>query len=412
MVRVSSQQAFLGSVGEMIDLNSQVLDTQAKISSGKEVLTAADDPLAASRISQLTQGIALREQYTKNLTTLEAALQAEESALNNITASIQRVRELTVKAGNGAYSLEDRQSIAIELDQRLDELVALANTKDASGEYIFAGFQGDTVPFVEVQDGTYIYQGDEGQRFIKADESTNVARNDNGKRIFFEIDSANNTVFTTANPLNTDQDAYITSGRVTDQEAYDAFYPEDMVITFNPETNIVPNGPNYTITERSTGKPVVTDFAHIQGAEVTFKGASFTISGNPNPGDVYTVESSNKQDIFKTVKNLTDGLNTLADTPEDKAQLEILLADTLVNLDNALESVVETQSDVGGRLNVVDTSRDTQEEINLVNKTVLSGIRDLDYAEAVSQLSFQTFILEATQSTFTRVSGLSLFNQL
>jgi len=412
MVRISSQQAFMGSVGDMVDLNSQVLDTQAKISSGKEVLTAADDPLASSRIAQLTQGIAVREQYTENLTTLEAALQAEEAALNNIVESIQRVRELTVASGNGSYSIEDRQSIAIEVEQRLNELVALANTKDANGEYIFSGFQGDTIPFAEVQDGTYTYQGDEGQRFIKADEATNVARNDNGKRIFMDIDSAQNTIFTTANPLNTDQTAYITSGRITDQTAYDAFYPEDMVITFNPETNIVPNGPNYTITEKSTGKPIVTDFAHVQGAEITFNGASFTISGNPNPGDVFTVESTNRQDVFKTFKNLTDGLNELADTPQGKADLEALIDTTLQNLDNALESVIEVQSDVGGRLNVVDTSRDTQEEINLVNQTVLSGIRDLDYAEAVSKLSFQTFVLEASQSTFTRVSGLSLFNRL
>ena len=412
MVRISSQQAFMGSVGDMVDLNSQVLDTQAKISSGKEVLTAADDPLASSRIAQLTQGIAVREQYTENLTTLEAALQAEEAALNNIVESIQRVRELAVASGNGSYSIEDRQSIAIEVEQRLNELVALANTKDANGEYIFSGFQGDTVPFVEVQDGTYTYQGDEGQRFIKADEATNVARNDNGKRIFMDIDSAQNTIFTTANPLNTDQTAYITSGRITDQTTYDAFYPEDMVITFNPETNIVPNGPNFTITEKSTGKPIITDFAHVQGAEITFNGASFTISGNPNPGDVFTVESTNRQDVFKTFKNLTDGLNELADTPQGKAELETLIDTTLQNLDNALESVIEVQSDVGGRLNVVDTSRDTQEEINLVNQTVLSGIRDLDYAEAVSKLSFQTFVLEASQSTFTRVSGLSLFNRL
>lgn len=412
MVRISSQQAFMGSVGDMVDLNSQVLDTQSKISSGKEVLTAADDPLASSRIAQLTQGIAVREQYTENLTTLEAALQAEEAALNNIVESIQRVRELTVASGNGSYSIEDRQSIAIEVEQRLNELVALANTKDANGEYIFSGFQGSTIPFTEVQDGTYTYQGDEGQRFIKADEATNVARNDNGKRIFMDIDSAQNTIFTTANPLNTDQTAYITSGSVTDQTAYDAFYPEDMVITFNPETNIVPNGPNFTITEKSTGKPIVTDFAHVQGAEITFNGASFTISGNPNPGDVFTVESTNKQDVFKTFKNLTDGLNVLPDTAQGKAQLEALIDTTLQNLDNALESVIEVQSDVGGRLNIVDTSRDTQEEINLVNQTVLSGIRDLDYAEAVSKLSFQTFVLEASQSTFTRVSGLSLFNRL
>lgn len=412
MVRVSSQQAFMGSVGDMVSLNSQVLDTQSKISSGKEVLTASDDPLAASRISQLTQGIALRNQYTENLTTLEAGLQAEEAALGNIVQALHRVRELTVQAGNGSLSQGDRQSIALEIDQRLEEIVSLANTKDASGEYIFSGFQGDKVPFVEQQDGSYVYQGDEGQRFIKADEATNVARNDNGKRIFVDIESAQNTVFTYANPLNTDQSSFITSGNVVDQEAYDAFYPEDMVITFNPESNVTPPGPNYTITEKSSGRPIVTDFAHVQGAEVDFNGVGFTISGNPNPGDVFTIESTDKQDVFKTIGNLSEGLNNLADNTTDKALLTNLVNDTLVNLDNALESVIEVQSDVGGRLNIVDTSRDTQEEINLVNQTVLAGIRDLDYAQAVSELSFQTFVLEATQSTFTRVSGLSLFNQL
>jgi len=412
MVRISSQQAFMGSVGDMVDLNSQVLNQQAKISSGKEILSAADDPLASSRIAQLTQGIALRDQYTENLTTLEGALQAEEAALINIVDTIQRVRELTVQAGNGSLSFDDRQSIAIELDQRLEELVSLANTKDASGEYLFSGFQGDTIPFVEVQDGTFEYQGDEGQRFIKADEATNVARNDNGKRIFVDVQSANNTIFTMANPANADQTAYITGGSVTDQTAYDAFYPEDMVITFNPETNVVPNGPNYTITEKSTGRPIVTDFVHVQGAEVEFNGASFSIVGNPDPGDVYFIESTERQDVFKTFKNVSDGLKSLEDNTADRERLKTLLDDTLVNLDNALESVLEVQSDVGGRLNIVDTSRDTQEEINLVNKTVLSGIQDLDYAEAVSQLSFQTFVLEAAQLSFTKVSGLSLFNRL
>jgi len=185
-----------------------------------------------------------------------------------------------------------------------------------------------------------------------------------------------------------------------------------MVITFNPETNVVPNGPNYTITEKSTGRPIVTDFVHVQGAEVEFNGASFSIVGNPDPGDVYFIESTERQDVFKTFKNVSDGLKSLEDNTADRERLKTLLDDTLVNLDNALESVLEVQSDVGGRLNIVDTSRDTQEEINLVNKTVLSGIQDLDYAEAVSQLSFQTFVLEAAQLSFTKVSGLSLFNRL
>jgi len=39
---------------------------------------------------------------------------------------------------------------------------------------------------------------------------------------------------------------------VTDREAFDEFFPEDMVISFNEDTNVVPNGKNFTVTERST----------------------------------------------------------------------------------------------------------------------------------------------------------------
>jgi flagellar hook-associated protein 3 FlgL len=412
MTRISSQQAFLGSVGDMTSLNSQVIDTQSKISSGREILTASDDPLNSSRIVQLTQGISLRDQYTENLNTLEGALQAEESALNNIVDNIQRIRELTVQAGNGALSQEDRKSIALEVNQRIEELAQLANTKDANGEFIFAGFQGDIKPFEVGADGNYEFIGDEGQRFIKADEATNVARNDSGKFIFMDVESAENTVFTTTNPNNADEDAFITAGRVTDQTTYDAFYPEDMVITFNPETNVVPNGPNYTITERSTGRPIIQDEVYGSGADITYEGVTFAIVGSPNPGDTFTVESSSKQDIFTTYKILEDNLLNLTDSAADKALLTDLVDDTLVNLDNALESVLEVQSSVGGRLNIVTSSRDTQEEINIVNQGILTDIRDLDYAEAVSELSFQTFVLEAAQLTFTQVTGLSLFNRL
>ena len=46
----------------------------------------------------------------------------------------------------------------------------------------------------------------------------------------------------------------------------------------------------------------------------------------------------------------------------------------------------------------------------LITKSARSDIEDVDYAEAVSELSKQETALQAAQATFSRVTGLSLFN--
>ena len=48
----------------------------------------------------------------------------------------------------------------------------------------------------------------------------------------------------------------------------------------------------------------------------------------------------------------------------------------------------------------------------LINTTVTSQLEDLDYAEALSRLSLQSVVLEASQQSFVKVSSLSLFNLL
>ncbi|TNF20786.1 MAG: flagellar biosynthesis protein FlgL, partial [Pseudomonadales bacterium] len=50
--------------------------------------------------------------------------------------------------------------------------------------------------------------------------------------------------------------------------------------------------------------------------------------------------------------------------------------------------------------------------VTLVNKSVQADLRELDYAEALSRLSFQTIVLEAAQQSYVKIAGLNLFNQL
>ncbi|MNJ53474.1 flagellar hook-associated protein FlgL [compost metagenome] len=50
--------------------------------------------------------------------------------------------------------------------------------------------------------------------------------------------------------------------------------------------------------------------------------------------------------------------------------------------------------------------------MTLVNKSVQAELKELDYAEALSRLSFQTVILEAAQQSYVKISGLNLFNAM
>ena len=105
-------------------------------------------------------------------------------------------------------------------------------------------------------------------------------------------------------------------------------------------------------------------------------------------------------------------MKTLADSPADEILFDQLVAETLDNLDAAESNISEVKSEIGARQNTVDSVRTLHQQVELINKGVLSDIRDLDYAEALSRLSIETFTLEASQQSFVRISSLSLFNFL
>lgn len=412
-MRIATLQSFNTGLNGILDNQSSVNKTQQQVSSGRRVLTPADDPIAATKILQLQQDQALRDQYDRNMTAADNRLKLEDATLGSITDNLTRLKELTVKAGGGTLTITDRQAIAAEVYQIQEGLVDLFNTRDANGEYVFAGFKGGNAPFVKNDSGRYDYKGDEGQRFLTIGASTNVATGDNGKNLFVDVEAAKNTFTTELNPLNKGT-MRVSPGFVVDEEKYSEFYPDDLIITFNPESAVTPSGPNYTIRRASDNRIVegMSNQAYSPGADVVVAGISIRLNSDPEPGDEVLAKSSPKQSITDTIFRLTAGLNTLEDNVVDSETLDILIEDTLTNLAFAQSSVSEIRSQVGARLNVVENTRNLSADVGLVNKEVLSKLSDVDFAEAVSRLSLQSFLLEAAQQSYTTISRLSLFNQL
>ncbi len=412
-MRIATLQSFNTGLNGILDNQSSVNKTQQQVSSGRRVLTPADDPIAATKILQLQQDQALRDQYDRNMTAADNRLKLEDATLGSITDNLTRLKELTVKAGGGTLTITDRQAIAAEVYQIQEGLVDLFNTRDANGEYVFAGFKGGNAPFVKNDSGRYDYKGDEGQRFLTIGASTNVATGDNGKNLFVDVEAAKNTFTTELNPLNKGT-MRVSPGFVVDEGKYSEFYPDDLIITFNPESAVTPSGPNYTVRRASDNRVVegMNNMAYSPGSDVVVAGISITLNSDPEPGDEVLMKSSPKQSITDTIFRLTAGLNTLDDNVVDSETLDILIEDTLTNLAFAQASVSEIRSQVGARLNVVENTRNLSADVGLVNKEVLSKLSDVDFAEAVSRLSLQSFLLEAAQQSYTTISRLSLFNQL
>ena len=186
-MRISSNTIYDAGVSAMQQQNTKLLQAQQQISTGRRILTPADDPIGAAQALQVTQAQALNAQYSTNAGSASDSLALEESVLGNITSLLQDVRDISVTAGNGALSPSDRAILATDLSGRYQQLLGLANTVDGNGQYLFSGYQGGVRPFTEAAPGTVAYNGDQGQRLIQISASEQLAVSDAGSDVFQRI---------------------------------------------------------------------------------------------------------------------------------------------------------------------------------------------------------------------------------
>ncbi len=421
-MRISTLHIYNLANNSMADANRELVTTQEQLSTGKRVLSAADDPVAATRIQQINDNLASIDQYKKNITFAENNLAIEETALSSTTNLLQRVEELAIQAGNTAVLSESEyNALAAEVDSRIDELVGLANTRNANGDYIFSGYQSQTPPFVGDSANGYRFVGDEGTMSIKVDNNTFVDASNSGKSIFSDIPSSLNTVVTSANPNNRSVPAIsISIGEVVDQQAYDAFYPEDIAITFNEDSTLSPPVKNFTVTERSTGKIIEENVPYVAGETLVYHGVSVNITGNPASADVANnltgdqlfIDSSNTQDVISTLIRFRDAMQGFDGSQASRDVIASNVEATLSHLSQTEDSIGQVVTSIGARLNTLESVAEQHLDTELISNTILSDLQDLDYAEAASRLSAQTLILQAAQASFLRISELSLVNRL
>lgn len=431
-IRISTNTLFDQGIGSINDRQRALLDVQQKVSTGRRVVTPGDDPIAAGRILDLSQAKAATAQFVENAGSANASLAVSEQSLQSVIRSLQDVRSTIVSAGNGTLGDSGRAILARELRGNYQELLSLANATDGQGNYLFSGYRGQTQPFSESAPGTVQYAGDQGQRMLQISPSRYVPISDAGSEVFQRIRTGNGD-FAAAAAVGNTGTGTIGIGAVTDPAAWNAnANPANFTIRFDVNGATNPATTTYDLVDNVSGNSLLTGAAasatgpylrtftpgsainlRSQGAEPAFDyGATVTIAGNPGDADTFTVVQSPTQSVFTTVNNLITALSTTISTPAQSAKLTNDLAAALANIDQAISRSLDVQTAIGSRMKEIDATEATNADLGVQFDESIRDLRDVDYAQALSDLSLQKTLLEAAQKSFVQVQGLSLFDLL
>jgi len=428
-MRISTSMVYDQGVGGIQKQQADVLRSQQMVSTGRRLLAPSDDPVAASSVLELTQFMNVNEQNGTNANVAKNKLQMEESILTDIEMLIQDAKTIAVNAGAGSMTSSDLASLATELESRYQALLGLANTTDESGQYLFSGFKGSTVPFTEVTPGNVTYNGDQGQREVRISARRQVPVSDSGGDVFQRIRNGNGTFVTAAAAGNTGT-GMISPGNVLDKTKWNAAANnKDFTINFDVNNATIPPTTTYDIIDNVSGNSLLTGVApaaapyprtYTNGGAISLSqvgppafdyGAELKIDGEPATGDTFTVKASTHEDLFKT---LSDLINTLENTsgPNKRAALQNGLNTAMSNLDNALDNILTIRAAVGSRLKEVDSVQSTREDMTIQYQAAISHLQDVDYAQAISDLTLQQMHLQAAQKSFASTQSLTLFNYI
>lgn len=394
-MRISTTWAQQRAINDILDRQSSLSDTQAHLASGKRIMNAADDPVAAAQLLKLQHVEAANQQYSRNIDAANNRLGLEETSLDQVTGILQRVRTLALQGTNASQTASDRAAAASELRQLYSQLVQTANGTDAQGDALFAGNAVRTTPFVQGTGFSVTYAGDDGQRMVAAAPGMQVATGDPGSSVFMDIPAGNGRFAVTAGAANTGS-VVVGASNVTDTQAY---VPGNYTITFTTA--------NQWQAQDSLGN-VVANGSYDGSGAIAFNGMQVSLQGDAAAGDTLQVQGGATQSMFASIGKLID---TFENTPPGAASSNIVNRQ-IEGIDQSLQRVLDVRARIGARMNTLDAQKSSGGDLSVQHQAAISQLGDLDMASAISKLNLQQVALQAAQQTYVKVQGMSLFDYL
>jgi flagellar hook-associated protein 3 FlgL len=397
-MRITTANSFATAVDNLQQRQQDLQLAQDRLTSGKRVARASDDPAAAARVERALATSARAVADQRGLQASRSAMQQVEGALGSATEAMQQARELLVAAGNGSYTDAERANLGARIRGLREQLFSIANRGDGSGGYLFGGQGSAQPPFVDGVGGVS-FRGADGQAEVQAGDLLPMTHD--GAAAWLGARSGNG-VFVTGAAVANGNGAWIDGGSVVDPALLTG---DDYRVDFSVAAGVT----TYSVLRNGAATAQV-NVPYVSGQAIQFDGMAVTVQGTPADGDRFDVTPSTADlSLFDVLDRVAGDLQTGG---RSKAQVAQTVASGLRDLDASFGNLQLQRSMAGESLNQIDAVEGRLAETKLAAQTERSLAEDLDMVEALSDFQAKQSGYDAALSTYSLVQRMSLFQYL
>ncbi len=415
-------------VEQFAKINKDVQTVQEKIASGQNILKASDDPVAAVQLSAAKEQQNLLGRYETNIDAAKRRLTLADGALQEGINVLTRITELSVQAANGSYGPADRRALLAEAEELRKVMFEIANTRDAQGQSLFAGFRSNDSAFTMSADGQISYAGDRGLSALQISENMTVATSLDGGTVFervqtpqgkkglFAMLDAAMAAIDPANALSVEGSARATaaltfnvskdpqnwsfqlqgsrgSERISVSIA-DGKY-DDLVDAINLQTASTGIAATY---DTASGRVMLSDEENgvILMKDIEIENVGLINDTSPPTVDFATIDGSGAE--IGIARRLGDN--------------DLLIGGLSEDLDVAIDHLSTQKAFLGAQINKADRQMEVIAKRQMAVSEEVADIGEADLAALITELQSMLVSRDAAQQAFSKIGQQSLFDYL
>ncbi len=427
-MQVSTKLFNQQAVNQFGKLTEQIQDLQAKVSTGKNILRSSDDPVAAVELSAAKEQKNILERFKRNVDSAQRRLDLADASIQQAVNVMIRISELAIQAGNDTNGVAERVAIRTEVEQLSNVMMEIANTRDAQGQSLFAGYHTNSQAFRKNVDGTFEYLGDRGTHSVQISESMNVATSIDGGTAFQTVDTGKgrkSTFDIISNTIN----AISTASGLSRQGSGTASASLDFKVPRDPQnwtfTLTGSKGAKTINTTISEGK--FSDVVNKINAETANTGISAALDNAT--GRITLTETQSRlikvdniqiegMDFSSSeVKSYVDfntlsGDGTVVGAYRRLTDVDQLISSSVTDVQKASDHLSQQRAFLGAQINKAEHQKDSLDQRIIATSEKISDIDTADMAALVTKLQSLLLNKDAAQQAYAKISQSSLFDYL
>ena len=182
-----SNQAMRDQLLRQLNANqTQMSQLETEISTGYQFQLPSQNPLAAMQVEGIQSMLERKTQAQTNISTNQNYLSQTDSTLTSVSDLLTSIQSTALSAVGATATSSQRQTVIQQIDQGVQQLVALGNTQ-FNGQPLFSGMNSTATPFSINAAGNVVYSGSAEQNQSYVDVNQVLATSITGDQAFGAI---------------------------------------------------------------------------------------------------------------------------------------------------------------------------------------------------------------------------------